>query len=221
MSPKKIFKWSSHQPVIKTLLALLEPQLIVELGVGNFSTPLMLASGAARVLHIENDQPWLDHVRQQFASDDRSEFIYHDLGPGINKATPWASLSEDWQQQQRGFYGDLAHSIQRMDLAPGLLFVDHYTCIRLLSINCLANLFDAVIYHDAEHPGVYGYDSIDPDLAPSFDHYQLETVSSWTGFMIRKGRCSVEDLESLMMSECASFGQPFGRSVDSFRMRSL
>lgn len=220
MSPKKQFKWSSHQPVIQTLLALLEPQFILELGVGNFSTPLLLASDAKKILHIENDQPWLDHVTQQFSNDTRSEFRFHDLGPGVKKSTAWSILPPHWQAQQTQYYQTLA-----LDLAqytgPRLLFVDHFTCLRVLSINCLADYFDAVIYHDAETPDTYGYQHMRADLAGQFDHWQMRPNSSWTGFLVRRGQLDHARLATHLHAEFALFAQSYGRTVDEFRLDTV
>lgn len=221
MSPKKQFKWSSHRPVIQTLLKLLQPQFIMELGVGNFSTPVLLASDARQIMHIENDQPWLDHVTQQFSNDTRSQFLFHDLGPGVKKSTAWSVLPEQWQRQQTQYYQRLATDHVPQHLSPRLLFVDHYTCLRVLSINVLADHFDAVIYHDAETPDTYGYQHIRADLADQFDHWQLRPNSSWTGFMVRRGSIDATALEPHLRGQFQVFAADYGRTVDEFQMTRI
>lgn len=218
MSPKKQFKWSSHNPAILTALDLLKPDFILELGVGNFSTPLLLESQAQLLWHIENDLPWLDHVQKTFATDGRSEFRHHAMGDRVNKSTAWSSLPSQSQAAQHEYYQNLADEISRLDLEPRLLFVDHFTCVRTLSINHLCPQFDWVIYHDAETPEVYGYQNIRQDFRDQFDQYTLRTASSWTGMLIRRGLMATNDLNDCIMSNCRTFGQRFGRSIDEFQL---
>lgn len=221
MSPKKQFKWSSHNPVIMTALDLLRPSLVVELGVGNFSTPLFLASSATKIWHIENDRPWLDHVLEHFKVDDRSDFRYHEISDRVNKSTAWSTLPTDLQAAQHTYYTGLAHEISQIDITPRLLFVDHFTCVRTLSINLLANQFDWVIYHDAETPEVYGYQEIDRDLGHDFDQYELRTSSSWTGMLIRRDRIDSSQLHARMMANCETFGRSYGRSIAEFCLEKI
>ena len=216
MSPKKQFKWSSHNPVIKSVLTVIEPKFIMELGVGNFSTPLLLDSSAEKILHIENDQPWLDHVQTQFNIDSRSEFRYHALGANVGKAIAWSRIPEDSQDTYREYYQDLSDEISKIDLAPKMLFVDHFTCVRTLAVNCLADEFDVIIYHDAETPEIYEYQNIRSDLSDIFDRYMLQTISSWTGCVVRKGTVDAEVLKQAVLSECQTFGQKFNRSIEEF-----
>ena len=218
MSPKKQFKWSSHNPAIVTALDLLMPDFILELGVGNYSTPLLLRSQAQLLWHIENDLPWLDHVQQTFDTDNRSHFRHHAIGDHVNKSTSWASLSSQSQADQHEYYENLADEIGRLDRGPRLLFVDHFTCVRTLSINHLAPQFDWVIYHDAETPEVYGYQNIRQDLRDQFDQYLLRTASSWTGMLIRRGMTAAEQLDDRIMANCHTFGKKFGRSIDEFQL---
>lgn len=218
MSPKKQFKWSSHNPVIMTALDLLQPAFVLELGVGNFSTPLLLQSPAKMIWHIENDRPWLDHVQQTFSTDGRSHFRYHEISDRVNKSTAWSSLPKDLQATQHAFYENLADEISRVDMDPRLLFVDHFTCVRTVSINHLAPKFDWIIYHDAETPEVYDYHKIESRLLDSFDHYVLQTASSWTGMLIRRGMAQTGNLQSTMLHHCKTFGDKFGRSLDEFKL---
>lgn len=218
MSPKKQFKWSSHNPVIMTALDLLQPDFVLELGVGNFSTPLLLGSQAKMIWHVENDRPWLDHVQQTFNIDSRSHFRYHDISDRVNKSTAWSSLPPDLQATQHAYYENLAAEVSRVDMHVRLLFVDHFTCVRTLAINHLAPQFDWVIYHDAETPEVYEYHKIDSTLFDSFDHYVLQTASSWTGMLIRRGLTQAEKLQSTMLHNCKTFGGKFGRSLDEFAL---
>ena len=216
MGPKKIFKWSSHTPVIRSALDLVKPDLVVELGIGNFSTPHFLSSAAQKILHIENDQQWLEHVHTTFTNTDHSEFRLHWLGDHVNKSTGWNRLPADQQAQCIVYYQDLAQEIQALDLRPRLLFVDHFTCLRALAINYLGPEFDCVIYHDAETPDTYGYETIRADFADQFDHYILHTQSSWTGLLIKRDIMAADDLICNILDHAETFGQSFGIARDNF-----
>lgn len=216
MGPKKIFKWSSHTPVIQSALDLVQPRFVLELGIGNFSTPHFLASAAERILHIENDQQWLEHVQHTFTDTDHSEFRLHWLGDHVNKSTGWNRLVIDQQTECLTYYQDLAQEIHGLNLKSRLLFVDHFTCLRALAINCLGDEFDCIIYHDAETPEVYGYETIRADFADQFDHYMLHTRSSWTGCLIRKNSVTTDDLTTNMLDHAETFGQRFDVPRENF-----
>lgn len=216
MSPKKKFKWSSHNPAILTALELVLPNIIVELGVGNFSTPLFLQSSAKKIIHIENDSQWLGAMQDQYTVADRNEFRLHYIADNVGKSTPLSSLPQHTVDQCKQYYQELQQEVSNFDLGSKLLFVDHYSCLRGMSINSLAHSFDAIVYHDAETPEVYDYQTIDADLSDVFDRWILKTSSSWTGFMIRKNLVSVEVLEETMRKHCETFGHDYGKSLDEF-----
>ena len=221
MSPKKRFKWSSHNPVITAGLKLLKPEFALELGIGNYSTPLFLESGIEKIVHIENDKSWLDHIQLTYQTDARSEFHHHDLGPGINKATQWNALPQDCQMACIRYYSDLSAVLSSNTFRSRLLFVDHYTCLRALAINMLSAHFDFVIYHDAENPEIYGYDSLRSDLLDQFDHFLLKTSSSWTGFFIRKNSLDLQEAKLVLTDETEAFLQKFGKVPDEFVLEQL
>lgn len=207
MNPKKEFAWSSYTPVVNMALEVLKPNLIVELGVGNFSSPIFIESGAQKTIHIENDKGWFDLVKSKFSSSSKSEIIYHFLGNGIKKDTNLKSLSSDALISITEYYENLKKEIVKTS-SPRLLFVDQFASVRTISINILAKEFDFIIYHDAEHPEEYNYQDLDTSLLNNFKHYTLKTPSTWTGFYIRKNFVST-DLEYKMLNYAEVFGKKY------------
>lgn len=216
MSPKKRFKWSSHTPAIRTALQLVPPQLVVELGVGNYSTPLFLQSSAQRIVHIENNKQWLDDIQAQYHQPGRNEFRWHSLPDKVKNSTLAPSLPTQLIEQCQQYYQNLKQEVADHKTGPKLLFVDHYASLRTLAINVLTHQFDIVIYHDAEVPEVYEYQHIDTALSETFQHWTLKTASSWTGFMIRKNLIDAEILHQTMMDQCELFGRDFNRPRQEF-----
>lgn len=220
MGAKKQFKWSSHNPVVMGCLDRLQPKLVVELGVGNYSSPLFFRSNAQKIIHVENDREWLEHVRRTHAPSPVSEFRHHDLGPNVANSTHVRRIPDEMKEQARAYYDDLANTVNVIALSPRLLFVDHFACMRTIAINRLARHFDIVIYHDAEAPTEYEYDQID-DMSDIFDRHMLHTPSSWTGFFSRKDRVDPALLQQAVMDQAEKFGQIFNLSRKDFSVESL
>lgn len=200
---------------------LLEPKFIVELGVGNFSTSLLIKHGADKILHVENDQQWLDQIVSKYGSNSSSEFIYHQLPDSITKSTRRQDLPESVIDQCRIYYQSLANRVRSTPMVPKLLFVDHFAGIRTQAINQLANEFDFVIYHDAESPKEYDYQLIDRSFDHLFDRYLLRTRSSWTGFFSRHGLLETNTLINAVLDQADRFGQSFGLSKNDFIVERL
>lgn len=221
MSPKKIFKWSSHNPVIMAVQDLLQPRFIIELGVGNFSTPLLINRSAKKILHVENDKEWLDQIAINHGNDPASEFIHHGLPSSITKSTLCKDLPGYVIDQCQSYYQSLADRSRSISLGPKLLFVDHFASIRTQAINQLAVGFDFVIYHDAESPEEYDYQSIDSAFDQIFDRYVLRTRSSWTGFFCKHGLLEAHYLIDAILDKADQFGQKFGLCRNDFAVDKI
>ena len=156
----KTWQWASHQPLIRGVLDLYNPQFILELGIGENSTPLF----AGRNYHgIENNPEWIDLVKQLFDV----KITHHDLDKQV---TPLA---------------DYYNSIALPEVFPRLLFVDNYESCRTIAINALSDKFDLILFHDCEpEPGarVNHYQMIN---STNFTVYFLKTPANWTGLMVR------------------------------------
>jgi hypothetical protein len=156
----KTWQWASHQPLIKGVLDLYKPQFVLELGVGENSTPLF--KGYA--YHgIENNPDWIDLIRQKYDI----AITFHDLD---KQTTPLAE-----------YYGSIALPM----LFPRLLFVDNYESCRMIAINTLRDRFDLIIFHDCEpEPGarINHYEMINSE---GFMVYFLKTPANWTALMVR------------------------------------
>ena len=196
MIPTRKFKWSSHQPIVKSILDIAEPKFILELGIGHFSTPLFINSEAKKIIHVENELEWLNLMVKEY--DCSKNAIHHDLKlSSITKSTKLAELSIDVVNDIYNFYENLSSEITKFNYNSKLLFVDQHTCLRTISINKLYNLFDFIIYHDAEHPDTYEYDKIDNKILEQYDHYILKIENNpWTGIFMKKNLVSEENFRN-------------------------
>jgi len=179
--------WSSHQPLIKTLVEVFRFGYILELGVGKYSTPIFLEQNADLVC-IENDPKWMAHV-QAFVGDAKNvQFLYHRLSDHIKPSTKSYELSEAETSSVISYYKELGYKIAaRPKSELKLLFVDQFACLRTHSINTMYDKFDVISYHDCEPNGIpwYSYHFVD-GLLENYVQYKLVTPISWTGCFIKK-----------------------------------
>lgn len=169
-------EWTTHQPLIQSVMEVYKPRFILELGMGNFSTPFFINKGA-QYLGVENDEKWIDHLKNNLGNMDT---IFHDLGPNVKLGTHLYEINDEQKTSIINFYKSLKYP----DLKPNVLFVDQFTCCRTLSINTLGNDFDVIMYHDCQPAGIpwYSYNLINLD---GFQIFTLKSDISWTRLMVK------------------------------------
>jgi hypothetical protein len=171
----KGYESSTHQPLIRAVLEAYKPDFVLELGVGDFSTPLL--SKVENYMGIENDHEWIERIKGDYVLS-----IYHhavDFGIG----TQFRQLSEYKKEELKLFYRSIVVPLSGIKL----LFVDNWTGCRTIAINELRNKFDLIIFHDCQPEGVfvYNYDLIDTD---GFEICFLKSPISWTALMYKEER---------------------------------
>ena len=185
------YEWSTHQPLLKAVMELYKPAFVLELGMGDNSTPIFL-NYKTKLLSVENDSEWINYMKNKYENID---VIYHDLNDqNIKLGTHLYELTEIKKAEIISYYQNLKF----LDLKPNLLFVDQFTSCRTLSINTLGDKFDMIIYHDCQPAGIpwYSYNLIKLD---EFINYYLKTPASWTALMIKKDKdLGYEALNNLM-----------------------
>jgi len=216
------YRWSTHQPVVKAMVKLIKPELIIELGVGRYSTPMFAKFDAKKIIHIESERGWLDLVCKENSNviTDKSEFRHHDisnLGITSIKTLP-SELTNEQKIKIDAYYNALATEIKTMPYKSSVFFTDGFAACRKSTIECLTSITDVMIFHDAEKPVAYGYDKLSLELYNTHDEYLLKTATSWTGFMIRKGLSNFNDLAILIDDEVNSYIAELGISKDGFEL---
>jgi hypothetical protein len=178
------YAWSTHQPLLKAALETFNPKLIVELGMGIFSTPLFIDNLSEKLICIENDEEWYYHMKGIF--DDAHDMRLNKLTDGVTSLTFPKQLNSDQRKSITDYYKSLSLEIQSYKFAPKFLFVDNFTCCRTIAINTLYNDFDIIAYHDCQPEGIrwYEYYFIEA-LKKEFNNYLLKTPKSWTGIFIK------------------------------------
>lgn len=181
------YEWSTHIPLNQAIVEVMQPKLIVELGTGLHSTPIFLKSTAEKLYFIDNDANWLNEIKKNNQFDDRCTIMHHDLGSEIHLTTFLRELSQEKRNEITNYYKELSKTITSIDVKPKMLFVDHYTCARALSINTLYKDFDLVLYHDCQPKGTKWYEYyFESDLYKNYDSYFLRSPTSWTGCFVKK-----------------------------------
>ena len=181
------YEWSTHGPLLKTIIEVLNPKLIVELGTGLYSSPIFLSSSAEKLFFIDNDQEWLNHVKENNNFDSRCVSIFHDLGEDIKIYTFLRELPQEEKNKIINYYTDLSATIEKESSTPKMLFVDHFTCARTLAINTLFDKFDIIGFHDCQPDGIKFYEYyFNENLHKNYNLFFLTSLTSWTGCFIKK-----------------------------------
>ena len=214
-----VYRWSTHVPVVNTILEILNPELIVELGIGHFSSPLFFNSNAKKIIHIENDKNWLSIIKKEYLNkiDNRSEFRHHILN-NINLSKHLNDLSQNERKEIENYYSNLSSEIKTMNFKTALMFTDGYTSTRRLSIDILTKDFQVVIYHDAEEPKTYDYYNIKKELYESYDNYILKTIRTHTGFFIKKNYVEQNTLKTIMNKNIHNYVKSINVNNEGFEL---
>lgn len=171
----KGYESSTHQPLVKAVLEAYSPEFVLELGIGNYSTPLF---AWLNYCGVDNDEDWIQLMRARSLN---IWLIHHKVD--FNKGDRPESLSQVQRDSLKSYYNELTILPQR----PNLLFVDCYTASRTIAINTLKDRFDLIIFHDCQPEGlmVYGYDKIE---TKGFGMKFLKSPTAWTALMYRQNK---------------------------------
>jgi len=173
----------THQPLIKGVLDLYEPEFILELGIGVYSTPIFLGrinncpGKEVGYFGIENNAEWIAYIEKKY--DTPTLFKHHDLDD-IKIGDSITDLRYNQIRDITKYYKALKFSNKR----PNLLFIDNYASCRAIAFNALRHGFDMIILHDCE-PHAVGWYCWDILQVKEFEIYYLTSYESWTGLFIR------------------------------------
>ena len=197
---------SSHQPLLKWL-STFDVKFILELGVGNYSTPIFHGYNFDRMISVENDADWIKAIESKFIAKQNYEIRLHDVG--VDRMLYKRQLSADQRAEFESYYQALG--LETADQPKlKLLFVDQFTSVRMISMDILSAYFDIIVYHDCQ-PGYYGIDwyeySFDEKFV-GFNHYLLRSPQAWTGCFIRKELgIDVDGIKPYIEDYCKTYNQ--------------
>jgi len=181
MNPE--WEWSTHRPIIQMVLSYFNPKYIVELGSGNFSTPLFVEHNV-HTKCIESEYEWYVHSKNKYPDLD---IVYHKNPGEMTIYTKIHELTGEQRTEITDFYQKLLIIAEKEVAHPSLLFVDQFNCGRTISINTLFSVFDIILYHDAQPEGIVWHSYyFDDRIWADFDHFILKSKISHTGMFIRK-----------------------------------
>jgi hypothetical protein len=176
--------WSSHAPLLQASVEVFRPTFILELGSGQFSTPIFDSAGVS-VWSIDNDLEWLQKAKSSLSPASKVEFVFHDLGPEVQIGTKPFELSDSKRDEIIRYYDDLCRRVP--DSKCKFAFVDQFTAARTFSINAMLGLFDVIAYHDCEPAGIPWYEyAFDESKCEQYDLYTFKTPVVWTGLFVKK-----------------------------------
>lgn len=168
------YEWATHQPLLKAVLKLYKPEFALELGAGFHST-LALKEAGINYLSIDDDKEWAGYMVDAY----KTNVVWHDTGMK-NSNMPFTDLKIGEIEKLADYYKAIPIEVKK-----NILFVDHFTCGRIIAINTLKSKFDAIIFHDCQPEGqkAFSYDLID---YKGWNDYYLKSISSWTCFMVKQ-----------------------------------
>lgn len=201
------WRWSTHQPLHKLLLKEFNPQLIMELGAGLYSTSLFIEHNPQKFICIENDKKWLDLISEQLNPKEEYDMVFNDLGPGIDLGTFRKDITKEKLNEIINYYNTTCKEVTAYDIFPKLLFVDNFTCCRSAAVNVLSKSFDIITYHDCQPAGISWYEYyFDNYLKEEFFHYYMKTSDSWTGVFVNK---NLKFNEQELLTKSISFANAY------------
>jgi len=177
----KEYKWGSHIPVLQTIMDIFNPNNILELGMGRYSTPLLYQYNK-QLTSIETNLNWFQTVKHTLKEGGNFKPIYHDIN--LHTYTKFNEISKDTKQECINFYKSFIPS--NLDL----LFVDHISGLRSNTILSLLRRFKFIVYHDAEQIDKYNYSSLSKENTKDYIHIINKTPIVHTGILIHKNYIS-------------------------------
>lgn len=175
--------WSTNRPLLKALVKEFNPELIVEIGVGAYSTTCL--NTQPNYIGIDSDEEWLDKLNEEISFSGNHEFRYQDIGQ-LPLATKTWEVSKEQMSSFDEYYQNLKKEIDLRSESLKMLFVDNHTCCRTSAINNAGPAFDIIGYHDCEPAGIEWYSYyFSEDIKNNYKKYYLKTWKSWTGVFIK------------------------------------
>lgn len=171
--------WGSHVPLNNAILDTFDINGVIELGAGLFSTP-QLFKNTAKAISVEQDQKWIDTIRNDIKEDANHKIIEAIPPSNIIRST---NRSEIPQQVFDEFNGVLNTHITD---EYNMMFVDCYSGFRYEALVKHHTKFDIVTFHDYHPRGVKKHYM--GGFIPN-DKYQMfidQTYDCHTGFIIKK-----------------------------------
>jgi len=195
--------WASHRPLVLAVIDVYRPSFVLELGIGDFSTPLF-QNKEFDYLGVESDPEWIERISEKYPY---AEIIRHDIGR-IKRGTLYDELTPGEIAAAAEYY----QNISIPDDPSKLLFSDQDASTRVISINELRDKFGMILYHDCE-PAVISTYRLDLINRTGFNRYYLKTPLAWTGFMIRASEdLGFEALNTAIIPHIDQFTAEYGIS---------
>jgi hypothetical protein len=179
------YEWSTHQPLIHLGMEFFKPELVVELGIGLFSTPLFKGHKPKSMISVENSEEWIEKMKEEIEFGDDHQLLHHQFSGEFNQLSNPRLMTKEQEAEIADYYKDLASIIEDTHSDPKLLFVDNYGLCRRIAIDTVGPMFDVVIYHDCQPRGVQFYNyRFNKRVRTRFISYVLTTKKSWTGMLV-------------------------------------
>lgn len=171
---EKDYAVSTHQPLIRLLAETYKPDFIMELGIGIYSTPVILEYPGKK-LFVESSSEWILYMKHITKEE---EVILHD----VENKYMGCAVPDDLKKELTEYYQKLSERVPKTGIR--MLFVDNYSCCRTIAINTLQDYFDLIVYHDCEPEGakVNGYKF----NLKNHKNFILQTPKTWAGCFIHK-----------------------------------
>lgn len=132
-------------------MALLPRATVVECGVGDFSTEVLL-HGSDAYFGIEHDQRWAEIAATRFNRDSRFHLLTRQLPVAVGDLRESFTLAQVAIVEQ--IYDELRTKLpEHYDV----LFVDTFSGVRLTALEKLYDSAHTIVIHDTEPANFYGY----------------------------------------------------------------
>lgn len=192
-APHYGWEWSSHQPLLQAIISIHKPIQIVELGLGMFSTPILVKPQKYefKYLGIDTDEEWIGEIKKTVVGGNNIVLRHQQLPNEVVWETLPKNLTETQRKEIEEYYSKLFIELSLVKTSPNFLFVDNHSTCRTIAICKLINIFDVVAYHDCQEPaGIDWYSYYFPkEMFITHNQLILKTPTAWTGCFIKKELC--------------------------------
>jgi hypothetical protein len=213
MFTSQYYGWSTHRPLLKSLIDVFKPYFIMELGIGTYSTPI-LYNPSWNYIGIEQDSGWIDKITEDF-NYPRNIFIHHQQDSDI--ALRYSDMPDELKISLKQYYSELSNIYSgKYPIVEGfkMLFVDNYTGSRTIAINTMYDDFDIIAFHDSEPEFIDVYEYyFCKEIYDNYDLYTLHTDICWTSVFIKK---SLKDLSQELPENINKYIKEWGEEKNIF-----
>lgn len=190
-SLRKSFLYTSHIPLILSVIRSFSHKNIIEFGSGMFSTKIFYDNFTNKFTTIESNEDWLISIKDIFKDKIGFDMSYNDISKmGIDSKCSYDQLSSQQIDEISDFYNSQTKKCKVFDVA----FIDQEKCSRFISLKCLLGKSKIILYHDSQLTEKFNYGIVEKMYKTDrYSVYKYKTIPNWTNMIVDKKFIRIPD----------------------------